>query len=85
MIGGHLPSVHDTATDSYAWCGIERRQINLDTKGNSEYAARAPRDITFDFDSDTARRVASLGRTMYISGGQIVQFDGNAPVELGQR
>lgn len=79
---GWLPGVAGSS-GTYAWCGVERRAIILGGKRRSGYAARAPRDIVLTFDSDEARRVAKLGETLYISGGEILQFDGVELTELG--
>ena len=79
---GRLPGVASTATNEYAWCGTERRVIDLGPK-QSGYAARAPVDITFAFDSDEARRCARLGDTLYIAGSEVLQYDGQQLVEVG--
>lgn len=73
---GHLPGVALTSgIATYSWCGVERRVIPLGG-GSSGYADRGPRDITLTFDSDEARRCARLGATLYVSGGEILQYDG---------
>lgn len=79
---GALPNVATTGTNAYAWAGIERRAIEL---GNnlSGYSARAPRDIGFEFDTNDARRCARLGKTLYITGGEIMQYDGAGLYEVG--
>src|SRR5690606_36042440 len=45
--------------------------------------ARAPREIVLEFDSDEARRTARLGRTLYLAGGEILQYDGQGLYEVG--
>lgn len=79
---GHLPGVANVGTNQYAWCGIERRIINLGDKQTS-YAAREPRDIIFTFDSNEARRTARLGSTLYITGSEVMQYDGSGLYEVG--
>lgn len=79
---GHLPSVQQTSTNVYEWCGIERRIIPLGAN-QTGYAARVPRAISLEFDANEARRVVRLGLTAYITGGQIVQYDGEGYVEVG--
>ncbi len=80
---GHLPGVANIDTNQYAWCGIERRLIALG--GNlSGYSARAPRDIVVEFDSNEARRTARMGQTLYVTGGEILQYDGTQLVEVGK-
>lgn len=76
-----LPGVALTAgATTFSWCAIERRRIPV----NYSYAGHAPRDITITFDSNEARRVAQLGRTLYIAGGgQVLQYDGRQIVEVG--
>ena len=78
-----LPGVAltDGAT-TFSWCGTERRIIQTGPNATS-YADRGPRDITFTFDSNEARRCARLGRTLYITGGEIIQYDGRQLVEVG--
>ncbi len=81
---GHLPGVAlISGTTGYAWAGQERQIVVLGGDDQSSYAARAPRDIVFTFDSDDARRVIQLGRTAYVSGGLLLQYDGAELVEVG--
>ncbi len=81
---GYLPGVQSLGSGQYAWCGIERRIIKVGTAISSTgYSARAPRDIVLTFDSDAARRCARLGDTLYVSGGQIIQYDGEGIAEVG--
>lgn len=81
---GHLPGVALTSgTTGYSWCGVERRKIPLGGTDHEGYSARAPRDITVTFDSDEARRCVKLGETVYITGGEIMQYDGTGLFEVG--
>ncbi len=79
---GHLPNVQSLGSETYAFCGIERRVISAGTK-RSKYSDRGPRDIQVIFDSDEARRCTRLGRTLYVTGGQILQYDGVGLTEVG--
>lgn len=80
---GHLPGVALTSgTTVFTWCGTERRRIELGT-GDVSFAARVPSDMVFTFDTNKARRTARLGRTLYISGGEILQYDGVRLTEVG--
>lgn len=79
---GYLPSVQELAANSFAWCGIGKGIIAMG-QGQKGYSARSPRDVVFEFDSNEARRSAELGKTLYISGGQLMQFDGTSLVEVG--
>lgn len=82
--GGWLPSVQSLGDDAFTWSGIERRLIRIGTESRrTDYAARSPREVTFSFDSNEARRCARIGQTLYISGGQILQYDGTQLVEVG--
>jgi hypothetical protein len=82
-VTGHLPGVALTdGTTGYSWCGTERRVIPLGGE-RSGYADRGPRDIAIAFDSNEARRCARLGATLYITGGEILQYDGSRLVEVG--
>lgn len=79
---GYLPGVQSLGSNVYGFCGIERRLISVTTKQRT-YAARAPREILVEFDSNDGRRSARLGRTLYITGGEVVQYDGRGIVEVG--
>lgn len=81
---GHLSGVATVGSSltAFAWCGTERRVISLG-ENHSGYGARAPRDIIVTFDSNEARRCARIGQTLYITGGEILQYDGVQLVECG--
>lgn len=80
---GSLPGVALVdGTTGYAWCGVERRIIDLGSN-QSGYGARVPKDITFTFDSNEARRCARLGQALYVTGGELLQYDGNTLTEVG--
>lgn len=72
-----LPGVALTeGSTGYSWCGTERRSIQLGGLA-SGYADRGPRDVTYTFDSNEARRCARLGSTLYIACGEgALQYDG---------
>jgi hypothetical protein len=77
-----LPGVQGIDGETYAWCGVERRVINLGTKHRG-YADGGPRDVVFAFDSNEARRCVRLGLSLYITGGEILQYDGERLAEVG--
>ena len=79
---GHLPGVQSLGSNTYAFCGVERRIVAVGSKSGA-YADRGPRDIKVTFDSDEARRCVQLGKTLYIAGGQVSTFDGVGVVECG--
>lgn len=81
----HLPGVALTSGSTvFSWCGTSRRRIDLGTgPEHTAFAARSPRNITFTFDSDSARRCARIGLTMYITGGIPLQYDGLQTAEVG--
>lgn len=79
---GSLPGVQDLGFGAFAWCGLQRRIIPLGQQQRG-YAAKSLQDIEFSFDSNEARRTAQLGETLYISGGQLSQFDGRSITEVG--
>ncbi len=81
-VTGHLPGVQSLGSGAFAWSGTARRIVPLGG-GHKGYAARVPRDITFDFDADEARRSVKLGETVYIAGGEILQYDGVGLYEVG--
>ena len=79
---GYLPGVQAISSTVYGFCGIERRLISVTSKQRT-YAARAPREVLVEFDSNDGRRCARLGRTLYITGGEILQYDGRCLQEAG--
>lgn len=79
---GLLPGMQSLGSGVYAWAGTERRIIPIG-ENQSGYGARAPREIKFTFDSNEARRCVRLGATLYISGGEVMQYDGMNITEVG--
>ena len=82
---GRLPGVALTSgTTVYSWCATERRIINVGSAGTQQtFDKRAPRDVTFTFDSNAARRCVKLGEALYVSGSEILQYDGVGLYEVG--
>lgn len=81
---GHLPSVSlVSGTTEYAWCAIERRIIELGGEGHTGYADRGPREVSFAFDDNRARRCVRLGNTLYMSGAEVLQYDRASLAEVG--
>lgn len=81
---GHLPGVAlVSGSTSFSFCGQRRRIISTGAAGATDYAQRAPQDITFTFDANEARRCVRLGRTLYITGGELLQYDGARLTEVG--
>jgi hypothetical protein len=80
---GTLPGVTAVSATSFAWCGVQRRRFEAGSDGHVGFGARAPVDITFDFDSNNARRWAQIGQTLYIAAGEVLQYDGTRLVEVG--
>lgn len=81
---GFLPGVQSTGGTSYAWAGVYRRVIPIGGGSDrTSYDAGSPRDIRFTFDSDEARRCVRLGATLYLTGGEIRQYDGVRLTEVG--
>lgn len=78
---GYLPGVAGSS-GIFNWCGIEQRAINVGD-GQRDYAMRSPVDVTISFDQNEARRTARIGNTTYVTGGEILQFDGEKLVEVG--
>lgn len=79
---GRLPGVAQTGTDKFSWAGARRRIIQT-SPDHTSYAARAVNDVSIQFDTNDARQAADLGRTMYLSGGIPLQFDGQDVTEIG--
>src|SRR5512139_40113 len=82
---GYLPGVALTSgSKEFSWCGTSRRIIEIGGDArHTGFGARALRDVTFSFDSDDARRCARIGKTLYVTGGIPVQYDGVQIAEVG--
>jgi len=81
---GHLPGITASNPDSYEWLGAFRRRIEIgDNIDQSTLSARSLRDIAFSFDDNAARRTTVAGRTMYVAGGIVNQYDSRQLVEIG--
>jgi hypothetical protein len=97
QINRHLGGVQDLGGGRYCWTGLTRRYIptgdfveDEDNEGEANrrahqntYAARTPVEVTLEFDSIAARRSAQIGRTLFVSGGEVMQYDGASLHELG--
>lgn len=81
-IEGRLPGVQALGGNRFVFGGEQRRVIRLDGK-HAGYDARSLIDIEAEFDADEARRAVRLGETLYVAGGQILQYDGSGLVEVG--
>lgn len=79
---GYLPGVQSLGAGAFAVCATERTIFGERAPGR-QYTGRRPRDVTFAFDANEARRTARLGRTLYVAGGEILQYDGEKLVEVG--
>jgi len=77
----YYPIVQNPDTNIYTMIVGVRRRIPID--GVWSYDNATPRELTVEFDADEARRTAQLGETLFITGSQILQYDGRYPVELG--
>jgi len=87
---GVRPGVGLTSgTATFSWAGAARRTLEADSgaslpeAGGNSYGSRTLTDITIAFDTNDARRTAQLGRTAYITGAEILQYDGVQLVEVG--
>jgi hypothetical protein len=82
QVAGRLPQVQDLGGGEFAYAGEERRLIKIGRKPTG-YAAREPVDVLFTFSDSRARRTAQLGKTLYIAGSPMLQYDGEGIVEVG--
>lgn len=82
---GRLPGVAlVSGSTGFAWCATSRRRIDLGGQADhTGFGSRSPRDVTFTFDSNTARRCARIGATMYVASGIPLQYDGVTLAEVG--
>lgn len=77
-----LPTVYEVSTGVWSFSGTERRIVPVGDGGQG-YSDLGPRLITVSFDDDAARRTVELGKTLYITGGQVLQYDGAYLAEVG--
>jgi hypothetical protein len=80
---GHLPGVVSNGAGGFAWCAQRRRRVALSNELDHDYSARSPLDTLITFDDDRARRCARLGETLYVTGSEVLQYDGEQLVEVG--
>lgn len=78
-VGAWAPSYVQKISDTeFAVClGVQRRATK------KRYTQKSPLDIVFSFDSTGGRRTAQSGRTGYITGGHVCQYDGRGVAEVG--
>lgn len=81
-VAGRMATVQQLSQTRYVFAGEERRILRLDGKFKG-YDAREPVEVVATFDDDDARRAVQLGETLYLPGGQILQYDGEALTEVG--
>lgn len=77
---GWVASVQNVGGNTYAMGAMECRALDAVTEF---YGAASPREVWVEFDSNAARRTAQIGRTLYVTGGQVLQYDGRSLAELG--
>lgn len=77
-----LPGVQNTGANTFTWCALEKRRFDV-AISHQTHADRGPCDVTIEFDSDEARRVAQIGQTLYVAGAEIMQHDGVRLTEVG--
>lgn len=79
---GWIAGSQSIGDDQYAFAGVVCRKIEVGDEATN-FASRSPRDIIVTFDAPEARRTARLGRTLYIAGGELLQYDGEKITEVG--
>lgn len=79
---GHLPGVSSVAGVTM-WAASRKRRFETGGVGHVDFAQRALVDVVATFDSTSARRSAAIGATLYISGSEILQYDGVRAIECG--
>lgn len=58
-------------------------RVGIKFTSRSAYSKRSPVDIVLRMDDDEARRTVKVGKTIYVSGAQVMQYDGEGLVEVG--
>jgi hypothetical protein len=86
---GYLPTINTITSTQFVFMGQIRRIVQVASNANNPitgtaaYAERAPREVSFTFDDNRARRSLQLGNTLYITGGLVLQYDGAQLAEVG--
>lgn len=81
---GRLPAVTRRSDGVFTTLLGQRRIVSTSSSGKQKrYDARACCDITVMFDSNEARRSSRLGQTLYVTGGEVLQYDGQGLTEVG--
>lgn len=83
LTSGHLPTTQDRTGGAFGTMLVERRRVIFGTGRARGYSDRGLREAVVTFDSNEARRTRQLGGTLFVTGGQILQFDGETLTELG--
>lgn len=79
----NLPSVQSLGSNQFLMPGIQKRRITVGEDSSDAYAERSPARVVLEFDDNKARTMERLGRTSYLPGAQVVQFDGSGLYEVG--
>lgn len=70
----HMPTPKNTASNVWAIAAIYRQQ--LESENSDVYTEEGIRAVTLDFDAANAYEVIQLGKSSYISGGMLQEYDG---------
>lgn len=82
----HLGQVEAIGDREFAWAGIYKTRLDVKTTATSTpgtFTEKGIKDITLDFNHAHSHRGAQVGRTLYIGGGFLWQYDGQGAVEAG--
>lgn len=81
---GWLPGVAlINSTTDFAWAASKSAVFNFGGVLDRGFAARDPLDITFELDSNVARKPVKFGKSLYFAGSQITVYDGAKFRECG--
>lgn len=78
-----LPSmVHDPNTEGHLyWAGTYRNRLPVETGAATQYTEQGIKQVKLDVTGSSPPKSVSIGKSTYITGGYLQQFDGVSAVE----
>ncbi len=86
VTNGHLPQLENTSTDVYKWAPKVRHLLSVSEQRLYNGTMRSEvgiRDYTYTFGDVRGYDAVELGKSLYIPGGYLAQYDGRRVYESG--
>ena len=83
---GHLPQLEKTATDTYKWAPKVRHLLSVSEEREHAGTMRSEvgiRNYTYTFGDVRGYDSVEMGKSLYIPGGYLAQYDGRRVYEAG--